>query len=73
MRSPSPRIQPFYSLPGFAPPGGVTQSPVIEQIGIGDGETTDFATSFAQIPASTVVKVDGEIRDTDNIRQHAKS
>jgi len=40
-------------------PGGVAQSPVIEQIGIGDGETTDFATSFAQIPPNTVVKVDG--------------
>lgn len=40
-------------------PGGVTQSPVVEQIGTGDGETTDFATSFAQIPSNTVVKVNG--------------
>lgn len=40
-------------------PGEVAQSPVVEQIGFGDGETTDFATSFAQIPANTVVKVDG--------------
>lgn len=40
-------------------PGGLTQAQVVEQIGVGDGMTTDFATSFAHIPSNTVVKVDG--------------
>lgn len=39
--------------------GGLTQAQVIEQIGVGDGVATDFATSFAHIPLNTVVKVDG--------------
>jgi hypothetical protein len=40
-------------------PGGLTQAQVVEQIGVGDGTATDFATSFAHIPPNTVVKVDG--------------
>lgn len=40
-------------------PGGLTQAQVVEQIGVGDGTVTDFATSFAHIPSNTVVKVDG--------------
>jgi hypothetical protein len=40
-------------------PGGLTQAQVVEQIGVGDGIVTDFATSFAHIPPNTVVKVDG--------------
>lgn len=39
--------------------GGLTQAQVVEQIGTGDGNTTNFATSFAHIPSNTVVKVDG--------------
>lgn len=39
--------------------GGLTQAQVVEQIGVGDGIVTDFATSFAHIPPNTVVKVDG--------------
>lgn len=39
--------------------GSVTQAQVVEQIGTGDDNTTDFATSFGYIPAGTVVKVDG--------------
>lgn len=40
-------------------PGGLTQAQVVEQIGVGDGIVTDFATSFGHIPSNTVVKVDG--------------
>lgn len=39
--------------------GGLTQAQVVEQIGVGDGIVTDFATSFGHIPSNTVVKVDG--------------
>lgn len=39
--------------------GGLTQAQVVEQIGVGDGIVTDFATSFSHIPSNTVVKVDG--------------
>lgn len=37
----------------------ITQAPVVEQIGTGDGNTTDFATGFQFVPANTVIKVDG--------------
>ena len=37
----------------------LTQATVVEQIGTGDGNATDFATSFGFIPSNTVVKIDG--------------
>lgn len=37
----------------------LTADPVVEQIGEGDGETTDYATTFPFIPSDTVIKVDG--------------
>ena len=37
----------------------LTQAQVVEQIGTGDDDTTDFSTTFPFIPSGTVIKVDG--------------